>query len=418
MIKMALLSEIIEDQLSKFKNRDIGISRDIEFDKYIKTQQITIISGIRRSGKSTLLAQFSKKFENFYYFNFDDDRIADFAIEDFQGLIIAFQKLYASKIIFLDEIQNVEGWERFIRRIYDEGYKIFITGSNAKLLSSELATHLTGRYVKIELYPFSFKEFLQFKKVEYGKKTSAVKAEILKYFDEYLRLGGFPDFLKYGDEEFLKRIYNDILYKDLLVRFKIKEVKAFKQLASFLFTNFTKEVSYNSLKNILGFKSSTSVKNYIDFMQESFLIFELYKYDFSLKKQFISDKKSYVIDNGLRNIISFYFSEDLGKSLENLVFLELKRRGNEIYYYKNKKECDFLIKDKARIIQAIQVSKDIEPGKNKDREFGGLLEAMKAFGLKEGTILTQFQEDAFKKDDYIINAVPIWKWLLDYDELV
>lgn len=233
MIKMALLSEVIEDQLSKFKNKDTGLSRDVEFDKYIKTTQITVVSGIRRSGKSTLLAQFSKKFENFYYFNFDDDRIVGFTIEDFQELTVAFQKLYPSKVIFLDEIQNVEGWERFIRRIYDEGYKIFITGSNAKLLSSELATHLTGRYVKIELYPFSFKEFLQFKKVDYKKKTSAAKAEIMKFFDEYLKVGGFPDFLKYNDDEFLKRIYNDILYKDLLVRFKIKEVKAFKELAAF-----------------------------------------------------------------------------------------------------------------------------------------------------------------------------------------
>ncbi|MBU4580303.1 DUF4143 domain-containing protein, partial [Patescibacteria group bacterium] len=145
------------------------------------------------------------------------------------------------------------------------------------------------------------------------------------------------------------------------------------------------------------------------------LVFELYKYDFSLKKQFISDKKLYVIDNGLRNVISFYFSEDLGKSLENLVFLELKRRGNEIYYYKNKKECDFLIKDKARIIQAIQVSKDIEPGKNKDRELGGLMEAMAEFNLKEGTILTQFQEDSFQENGYTVNIVPIWKWLLDRD---
>lgn len=415
MIKMALLSEVIEDQLSKFKNKDTGLSRDVEFDKYIKTTQITVVSGIRRSGKSTLLAQFSKKFENFYYFNFDDDRIAGFAIEDFQELMVAFQKLYPSKVIFLDEIQNVEGWERFIRRIYDEGYKIFITGSNAKLLSSELATHLTGRYVKIELYPFSFKEFLQFKKVDYKKKTSAVKAEIMKYFEEYLKVGGFPDFLKYNDDEFLKRIYNDILYKDLLVRFKIKEVKAFKELAAFLFTNFTKEMSYNSLKNILGFKSLTSVKNYIDFMQESFLVFELYKYDFSLKKQFVSDKKAYVIDNGLRNIISFYFSEDAGKLLENLVFLELKRRGGEIYYYKNKKECDFLIKDKSRIIQTIQVSRDMEPGINRDREFGGLMEAMKEFNLKEGIILTQYQEDAVKKDNFIIKIVPVWKWLLDYD---
>lgn len=415
MIKMALLSEVIEDQLNKFKNKDIGISRDVEFTKYIETKQITVISGIRRSGKSTLLAQFSKKLENFYYINFDDDRIAGFTIEDFQELMIVFQKLYPSKVIFLDEIQNVQGWERFIRRIYEEGYKIFITGSNAKLLSSELATHLTGRYVKIELYPFSFKEFLQFKKVEYGKKTSVAKSGIIKRFDEYLKTGGFPDFLKYGDEEFLKRIYNDILYKDLLVRFKIKEVKAFKELASFLFTNFTKEISYNSLKDTLGFRSSTSVKNYIDFMQESFLVFELYKYDFSLKKQFVSDKKAYVIDNGLRNTVSFYFSEDSGKLLENLVFLELKRRNSEIYYYKNKKECDFLVKDRSKITQAIQVSKDMEPGKNRDREFGGLMEAMDEFELKEGIILTQYQEDVIKKGDFVINIIPIWKWLLNYD---
>jgi predicted AAA+ superfamily ATPase len=382
------------------------------YDKYLGTSQICVISGIRRSGKSTLLAQFSKKVNNFYFINFDDERLADFSVEDFRNLMITFQKLYKSKTVFLDEIQNVEGWERFVRRIHDEGYKVFITGSNAKLLSSELATHLTGRYIKLELYPFSFKEFLQFNKIDYKKRTSANQAKVFKQFKKYLEEGGFPEYLEFDDPEYLKRVYDDILYKDLLVRFKIKEVKAFKQLAAFLFTNFTKEISYNSLKKTLGFKSTTSVKNYVEFMQESFLIFELYKYDFSLKKQFVSDKKIFAIDNGLRNIVSFYFSKDSGRLLENLVFIELKRQGKEVYYYKNKGECDFLVKEKSKIVSVVQVSKYIEKGLNERRELGGLIEAMKKFELKEGVILTESQEEIIKKDGFIINVMPTWKWLL------
>lgn len=413
MININILAEVIEDQLDRFKNKDTGISRDILYDKYIKTEQISVISGIRRSGKSTLLLQFSKKFKNFYFINFDDERLADFTVKDFRILMIAFQKLYQSKTIFLDEIQNVKGWERFVRRIHDEGYKVFITGSNAKLLSSELATHLTGRYIKLELYPFSFKEFLKFNKIDYKKKTSASQANLLKQFEKYLKGGGFPEYLKFNDSEYLKRIYDDILYKDLLVRFKIKEIKAFRQLTSFLFSNFTKDVSYNSLKNTLGFKSATSVKNYIEFMQESFLIFELYKYDFSLKKQFVSDKKVYVIDNGLRNAVAFYFSEDFGKLLENLVFIELKRRAKEVYYYKDKNECDFLIKEKSKVVALIQVTKHIQIGINEEREINGLIEAMNKFGLKKGIILTESQDRQIKKDGFIIDIVPVWKWLLE-----
>ena len=408
-----LLEEIIEDQLTRFKSKDSGVPRDVDFAKYKKTKQITIISGIRRSGKSTLLAQFAGLFKNYYFINFDDERLSDFTIKDFQPLMLLLQKKYKSQVIFLDEIQNIFGWERFVRRLYDEGYKIFITGSNAKLLSSELSTHLTGRYLKMEIYPFSFKEYLQFNKIDYQKRTSVVKARIFKYFDLYLKSGGFPEFLKFNDDEVLKRVYEDILYKDLLVRFKIKEVKAFKQLAAYLFTNFTKEANYNSLKNILGFKSLTSVKNYVEFMQESFLIFELYKYDFSLKKQFVSDKKMYVIDNGLRNAVSFSFSEDFGRLLENLVFIELKRRGKEIYYFKGKKESDFLIKEKSKIIQVLQVSRDLQAGVNEERELAGLVEALKEFNLKEGTILTQYQEEVLKIDDFTIKVIPVWKWLIE-----
>ncbi|MFC1613562.1 ATP-binding protein [Patescibacteria group bacterium] len=412
MTNLPQLEEIAIEQLKNFKKKDSGVTRDIKFDKYLNTKQITVISGIRRCGKSTLLSQFSKYFDNFYYLNFDDERLIDFNVQDFDNLMTVFQKMHKAKTIFLDEVQNVENWERFARRIYEEGYKIFITGSNAKLLSSELTTHLTGRYFKINLYPFSFKEFLDYKKIDYKNKETQNKINILKNFDFYLANGGFPEFIKYNDNEFLKRIYEDILYKDLLVRFNIREVKAFKQLSNFLFANFTKELSYNSLKNILAFKSAVSVKNYIDFMQESFLVFELYKYDYSLKKQYISDKKIYTIDNGMRNTIAFSFFDDKGNLLENLVFLELKRRGQELYFFKDKQECDFIIKEKTKIQQAIQVT-HILSKYNTEREIKGLIGAMDKFKLKNGLILTNNQEDIIKRDNFTITVMPVWKWLLN-----
>lgn len=411
MINKDKLEKVVNDQLSAFKKKDSGITREIDFDKQLKTKQITVISGIRRSGKSTLLAQFSKKYSEYYYLNFDDERLIDFKVEDFENLMIVWQKKYRAKVIFLDEIQNVKNWERFVRRIFEEGYKVFVTGSNAKLLSSELATHLTGRYFRIELYPFSFREYLNFLKIDYNKKDTKTEVKILKHFDKYLQNGGFPEYLKYNDVEFIKRIYENILYKDLLTRFKIRETKSFKELANYLFSNFTKETSYNSLKKILGFKNVMSVKNYIGFMEESYLLFELYKYDYSLKKQYVSNKKIYVVDNGIRNIVSFYFSEDKGRLLENAVFIELKRRARELYFYREKNECDFLIYNKNKITDLIQVTVAYNEG-NKKRELAGIVEAAKQFGLKKGLILTHEQEEKFQSGGVKIEIMPIWKWLL------
>ncbi|MBU4332186.1 ATP-binding protein [Patescibacteria group bacterium] len=414
MININKLEDIISDQSSAFRSKDIGVIRDINFQKYLRTNQITAISGIRRSGKSTLLAQFSRKIKQFYYISFDDERLLGFEVSDFQNLMLAFRKTHQAQTIFLDEIQNVPKWERFVRRIYDEGYKVFITGSNAKLLGSELATHLTGRYFKIDLYPFSFKEFLMFKKKDFQMKGTIAQADILKNFDYYLKQGGFPEFVKHQDSEFVKRIYEDVIYKDLLVRFQIKDTKNFKQLANYLFANFTQEISYHSLKNTLNFKSATSVKNYLEFMQESYLIFELYKYDYSLKKQYVSDKKVYVIDNGMRNTVAFSFSEDKGKMLENLIFIELKRRGQEIYYYKDKKECDFIIKEKNKITSAVQATLALTK-ENKKREIEGLLEAMDEFKLKQGLILTLNEEDIIKIDKKKLIIKPVYKWLIGTD---
>lgn len=411
MIDISSLEQTIVDQKKNFKAKDPGVARELNFSKYLKTKQIIAISGIRRSGKSTLLKQFSAHFSDFYYITFDDERLINFTVDDFSNLMLVFRKSHQANVIFIDEAQNVAGWERFARRLYEEGYKIFVTSSNAKLLSSELATHLTGRYFKIELYPFSFQEFLIFKNINTADHSSAGQAALLKSFDEYLAGGGFPEVIKYQEKEYLKRIYEDVLYKDLIARFKIRETKLFQQLAAYLFTNVGKEISYNGLKKALGYKSPVSVRKHVGFMTEAYLVFELMKYDYSLKKQFISDKKIFVIDNGLRNEIAFSVSEDKGRLLENLVFIELKRRGHEIYYFKNKKECDFLIKEKNKIISAIQVTTNLG-AENQEREIDGLLDALTASQLKKGLILTINQEKTIKQSGMVIEIKPLWKWLL------
>ena len=224
------LEMLVLDQKKLLEKKEHGLARKVELQKLITTKQIAIISGIRRSGKSTLLLQIMQHYEEFSYMNFDDERLINFSVTDFQALLSVFAKFTKSKVVFFDEIQNIDGWERFIRRIFDEGYKIFITGSNAKLLSSELATHLTGRYIKIELFPFSFSEFLSYRNINYQKLSSSTRSKIMALLDYYLINGGFPEMIKYDDDEFLMRVYEDILYKDLIVRYKIKNVKHYSTL--------------------------------------------------------------------------------------------------------------------------------------------------------------------------------------------
>jgi len=411
MFNLAKLEEIVNDQREVFHGKDKGVERLIDFDRYIKTKQIVILSGIRRSGKSTLLKQFSDKLQgDFYYINFDDERLIDFDVSDFDSLLTVWKKSHQSKNILIDEIQNIEKWERFIRRIYEEGYKIFITGSNAKLLSSELSTHLTGRYFKIEVYPFSFKECLIFNNIDFKKASSSNRIKIMKAFDDYLVSGGFPDFIKYKDEEFLKRTYEDVVYKDIITRFGIKEVASFRRVSSFVFSNFTKKIGYKKIAENLEIKSPISVRDYIGFLQESYLIFELFKYDYSLKKQFVSDKKAYVIDNGMRSVVSFSFSEDKGRLLENLIYIELRRRGRNVFFDKGKNECDFLIEEKGKIIEAIQVCYSLNDG-NQEREVAGLVESLKKNNLKKGTIINYSDEKVINYDGFTVNIIPAINFL-------
>jgi predicted AAA+ superfamily ATPase len=412
MIAASQLEELVHTQKETFLAKDPGIPRTIDTAGITKTGAIVVITGIRRCGKSTLLRQLSARYDDFLYINFDDDRLMDFTVADFPSLMLVFEKTVPGvKTLFVDEIQNVSGWERFIRRIHDEGYKVFLTGSNANLLSQELGTRLTGRYTAITLFPFSFKEVLQFRSISTGRITAKSRAAILAEFDRYLMGGGFPDYLKSEDPEYLKRIYDDILYRDIISRFGIREVKGFRQLAHYLVSNTANPATYNALKNTLGFKSVVSVRDYVGFLEQAYLIIEIFRHDFSLKKQYVSDKKLYCIDTGLRNAVAFRFSDDKGRLLENLVLIELLRRNKSVFFFKNLKECDFVIEERGKITRAIQVCYDLTR-ENRDRELAGLQGAMQVHGLEEGLILTYLQEETITGDGSTIRVMPAWKWLI------
>jgi hypothetical protein len=412
MITASQLEELVHTQKETFLAKDPGIPREIATGQITRTNAIIVITGIRRCGKSTLLRQLSAQYADFHYINFDDDRLMDFTVADFPSLMLVLEKISPGvKILFIDEVQNVAGWERFIRRIHDEGYKVFLTGSNANLLSQELGTRLTGRYTKITLFPFSFREYLQFTSIGTDRITAKKKAQVLAGFDRYLSGGGFPDFLKSGDPEYLKRIYDDILFRDIISRFGIREVKGFRQLAHYLVTNTANPATYNALRNTLGFKSVASVRDYVGFLEEAYLIFEIFRYDFSKKKQYVNEKKLYCIDTGLRNAVAFRFSDDKGRLLENLVLIELLRRNKSVFFFKNPKECDFITEERGKITGAIQVCFELTR-ENRERELAGLSGAMAVHGLDEGIVLTYLQEETIREGDTVIRVVPAWKWLI------
>lgn len=404
----------ITDQRKVFEERAKLVRREFP-ENLVKTQKITAITGIRRSGKSTLLKELATPYKGYYYLNFEDERLLDFQASDFNNLLGIFLSLYGEqKVFFFDEIQNIYGWEKFVTRLFGSGYKIFITGSNSKLLSSELATSLSGRHLKFELFPFSFKEFLAYK--NFALKdfyTTKEKALLIKHFNNYFTMGGFPEVVISQDENELKQLYQDILIKDLIVRFKIKEVKSFRELALFLLSNTGSKISFNNLKKVLDFNSVTTVKNYADFLENAYLNFMVFKFDYSLKKQIINDKKIYSIDTGLVNSVSFAFSPNSGRLLENMVFLELKRMGKEIYYHQEKRECDFLIKEGREITHVLQVTESLSKI-NQDREIDGLTEAMTKYSLKNGLILTLDQEETLKVKGHKITILPVCKWLLNH----
>lgn len=409
----SILKQVIFDQ-QKFVN-DKWVERSIP-QSLIDCNEVLVISGIRRCGKSVLLQQIrAKQAEKDYFLNFDDDRLAKFSVDDFQELYEVFIELFGEqKTFYFDEIQNITGWELFVRRIYDRGCKVFVTGSNAKMLSRELGTHLTGRYCSHELYPFSFSEYLNYLAINIRQEdfySTVGVANLTKYFNQYLYTGGFPQYIKSKNEIYLNSLYESILYKDVMVRNKLTNEKEIIELVYFLASNVAKLSSYSSLARLIGLKHPVTIKNYIEHIENTYLIFQISKYDYSLKKQLANPKKTYFIDNAIVHKLGFNISDNYGRLLENLVFIELKRRAFEVFYHADKTECDFVIRHGNKITQAIQVCYTLN-SETRSREIKGLIDALNIYNLNKGLIISTDKEEEIEIDGKEISIVPVWKWLL------
>ncbi len=386
-----------------------------------KNKEIIIVTGLRRCGKSTLLQKIrSEEKEKDYYLNFEDDRLINFNVSDFQLLVEVFTELFGhQKTFYFDEIQNIPDWERFVRRLHDDDCKIYITGSNATMLSKELGTKLTGRYIALTMYPYSYYEYVNYYSPELiNKKVYATQdiAMARRLFAQYCRVGGIPEFVRLEQPDYLHTLYEGVIYRDIITRYKLPQERPIKELTFYLASHVGKEITFNALRKITHLSSATTVAEYCDYLENSFLCFLINRYSHSLKQQIGYEKKQYFIDHALAGAIGFRTSEDRGRFLENIVFIELKRRNKEIYFHKNKKECDFIIKEKNKVTSVIQVCVHMESEEIKKREYAGLFEAMKLYRLKEGLILT---EDKEYKETMLIEGVQhtvqvmtLWKWLL------
>jgi predicted AAA+ superfamily ATPase len=412
------LKSIIVDQ-NEIKLPVFFYERDIfpKIEKYKIATEAVVLQGLRRSGKSTLLQlvrQTSK--EKNYYLNFDDDRLVTFTVEHFQLLYELFIELYGiQNTFYFDEIQNILGWERFVRRLHDKGIKVYVTGSNANLLSAELGTKLTGRHLTAEVFPFSFHEWVRGQNrslINIDTHTTEQKGMILNLFSQYCEKGGIPEYIQTGIQDTLHRMYEGIIFRDIISRYQLKHPKALQEIAYFLASNLGKIFSYKSLCSITNIKSTTTISEYCYYMQQSYICFFINRYSHSLKEQALSQKKVFFIDHILAKMVGFQIGLNRGRMLENIVFIELKRQGKEIYYHKENKECDFIIKKGPHIVAAYQVGAEWTDDKVKEREIAGLCEALEAYDLPEGWILTDDNEDTFVLNKRTIHIFPVWKWLL------
>jgi hypothetical protein len=384
--------------------------------KFLKYPNILAVLGVRRCGKSIFSVLLAKEMgKNFGHINFDDERLVGIRAEDLNKILQAFYELYGEvNFIILDEPQNVEKWELFANRLR-RTKKVVITGSNSQLLSGELATALTGRHIDVSMFPFSFREILSFKPDLYLTEDIAkVKTEL----EEYLKGSGFPEYIKFGPQIVIN-IYEDIVNKDCIRKHEIRNERSFRELAKYLVSNFSSEFTYSKLAGITGVKDVHTVKNYVGYLEQAFLIHVVERFSFKLKQQIIAPKKVYVVDHGFANFISFKLTKDLGRLLENIVCTELFNRVSEkhdtrIYYFKNSRghEVDFVLKQGAKVKQLIQVCYDISDLAVEKRELKSLAEASKELRCGNLLVVTYDHEGEKKFDGKKIKFLPLWKWIL------
>lgn len=389
--------------------------------KFLDTSLIKVVVGPRRAGKSVFCFLLLKD-KNFAYLNFDDEELLK--VKNYDELIKAIYEVYPNAEYFLfDEIQNLDKWELFVNKLQRRNYNLVLTGSNAKLLEKELSSVLTGRYISIEILPFSFREFLKAKNIVVDEEKIALpetKGKILTYLNEYLTTGGFPEVVvkNLDPKVYLETLFDAILFKDVVKRYKVKFSQQISSLATYLISNFCSEFSFTKLRNILGFRSTNTVEKYLGFLEEAYLIFKLDRFSYKLKEQLKTPKKIYVVDNGFVVAKSFQFSKNIGRLIENFVFCELLRKNynlnRDLFYYKtaNGLEVDFVLRRNTKVEKIIQVCYDITDTKAKERELKAIVKASEELNCNNLEVISwdYSGEERFKNKK--IKFITLLEWFI------
>jgi len=398
-MKYSELQAVVNEQIDILFSFELGTSRELLKSLPVTNSHALVVSGIRRCGKSVLLHQFIRnEINDVFYFNFADIRLYEFLASDFV-LLDEIIRESGKKILFFDEIQIIKGWELYIRQKLDQSVRVIITGSNARMLSVELGTNLTGRHISKELFPFNYREFCSFHSLLYNKES------LVSFLDN----GGFPEFQKTNNKELLSFLIEDIIFRDIATRHAIRDISGLKNLCIYVMSNTAKLVSPSKLTSIIGVKSPSTLLEYLTYFESSYLLNLVPRFSYSVKGQMLSEKKIYVVDNGLVNVASISASKDTGRKFENAVYWSIRRKTKNIWYFSDgNSECDFIYKLDDDYF-AIQVCYEMN-GDNQEREINGLLAALKFFNLSEGIILTVDQTDKILIDGYKINVVPAYQF--------
>lgn len=397
-------------------------------EKWLDSNLIKVILGPRRAGKSVFALMLLKE-KNFAYFNFDDESLPGQNKIDLDELMVELKLAYGdTKYILFDEIQNLPKWELFVNRLHRGGHNIVLTGSNASLLSKELATHLTGRHIPIEILPFDFSEILKVKDYTFSSLDILVpdkKAKLLTILTDYMTNGGYPEVVIQGVEPrgYLDVLFDAVLFKDVIKRHKVRFAENIDSLGSYLINNFSTQYSSQKLAVALEFKSEVTLESYIGYLNEAYLIFLLKRYSTKETLRQRSPKKTYVVDNGFITAKAVQHSPNTGKLMENLVFIELVKRGKQpnrdLFYYKtrNDREIDFICKEGYKVTELIQVCYDLSNIDTEEREIKALVEAAGELEVAILTLITWGEEKVVQRGEMTIQCIPLWKWLINTSTL-
>jgi predicted AAA+ superfamily ATPase len=410
-----LFKKIILERQEWFNSVDL-VERDVSIEEFANYA----FTGLRRAGKSYMLYQIIKQvsqkhgLEEILFINFEDERLLEVSSDDLQYITEAYYELFSHKpILFLDEIQNVSNWQKFVRRLTDSNYRVYITGSNAQMLSHEIASTLGGRFINKEILPLSFPEYLKFCGISFTQnfKYKNERFQIIRAYEDFLVFGGFPELVKFKNKrEFLSSVYQKLFYGDIIARYKISNATMLKLILKKLAESVNNETSVNRIKNIIksiGLKvGSNTVYDYLSYLEHSFMIGSVQNY-FQKISEKESNKKYYFMDTGL---LSLFLVDQDTKLLENQIYIQLRRKGYKLFFLKKLTEVDFYVPEQELLIQ---VSYDISKPDTFKRETKALEKAMKYFDINQSWIITKNQSNIIEVNSGKINVVPAWQWLLE-----